>query len=158
MRRYDEKHKELARSTSKSYLKTTKKKKSKDEEDVMKGVSLVPSKPSPLLSRPDGDDADDKEEDSEEETDLGGHYTFEEVDSDEEVDEENLGSSVGFDNGGSRRKIQPKRPVNAFWLYASEVRDQVGAAHPNLKGFKLVRFFVFNFLSSVSLPVSITLY
>lgn len=76
MRRYDEKHTELVKMT---------KKKSEDEKYVMKEVSLMPSKPSPLLSRPGGNDA----EVSEQEIDLGGHDTFEEVDSEEEADKQN---------------------------------------------------------------------
>ena len=38
-----------------------------------------------------------------------------------------------------KTSVCQKRPGNAFCLYASEVRNQVRLAHPNLKGSKVVR-------------------
>lgn len=129
MKRYDEEHAEVARSTSTSRSKTNNKKLEEFEDE--EGV----------LSHQNGDETDDGKE-IEEEIEIGGHDTSQEVDPEEEADNEKAVSSVGFGNGRTRNKNKPERPVNAFWLFASEVRDQVSAAHPDLKGFKLVSLVV----------------
>lgn len=56
----------------------------------------------------------------------------------ESEDEEDVPSRFGSGRTRNENQTKPKRPVNAFWLFASEVRDQVSAANPDLKGFKLV--------------------
>ena len=37
-----------------------------------------------------------------------------------------------------KKPLKPKRPCNVFSLYAKEVKDQVRAAHPDLKGSEVV--------------------
>ena len=63
-----------------------------------------------------------------------------------DVEEENFestsGSGCDMDNGGdngqNNKKKNPKRPLNAYFLFANDIRDQVKAAHPDLPSSQIV--------------------
>ena len=63
----------------------------------------------------------------------------------EEYFESTPGSSGDLENGGDdgqkkkkKKKKKPKRPLNAYFLFANDIRDQVKAAHPDLPNTQIV--------------------
>ena len=70
-------------------------------------------------------------------------YTNDEEEFDEELDDGNAGRSIDSDIAENRQKNKPKRPLNGYFLFACEIRDQVRAANPHLTGSKIVSIIVF---------------
>jgi len=115
--KYKEEHPEVE-------LNASTKSKAKTKEDTKKKSSVMPPTPKPLPPLPplpDSDDDTSDEEDSEEERVTG-----------------NKNNSVGLDNGGNEQKNKPKRPLNAYLLYANDVRNQVRAANPDASAAEIV--------------------
>jgi len=69
--------------------------------------------------------------------------TNDEEEFEEELDDGNADRSVDSDIGENRQKNKPKRPLNGYFLFACEIRDQVRAANPHLTGSKIVSIIVF---------------
>jgi len=115
---YDE---ELLELTS-SAFKKSKSMKEEDEEYSEEEESVVSTTPSSL-------------------SDID--YTNDEEEFDEELDDGNAGRSIDSDIAENRQKNKPKRPLNGYFLFACEIRDQVRAANPHLTGSKIVSIIVF---------------
>lgn len=59
-------------------------------------------------------------------------------DSEEESDEKKADGGDIMDEDGDEHADKPKRPLNAFWMYADEIREKVKAANPDLNSAGVV--------------------